>query len=176
VAHGAEISDELGHAPASNIRRRGPYHGKLVRARAARGRGGARGKMEASMVRCGGRNGNAGELARSVTVQVRLWARERQRGGKHEWRGRCCGRLEGGRARAREGAIGRHPAGVTGMRPPRGARRLPWSGQWGARAGEGGRVGPGRGRAWASVRCDTRVGELGWAGLREQAEAEAVAH
>jgi hypothetical protein len=39
--------------------------------------------------------------------------RERGReGGKREWRGRRCGRLEGGRARAREGAIGRHPAGV----------------------------------------------------------------
>jgi hypothetical protein len=35
-----------------------------------------------------------------------------------------CGRLEGRRARALEGAIGRHPAGVASMRPPRGARCL----------------------------------------------------
>jgi hypothetical protein len=40
-----------------------------------------------------------------------------------------CGRLEGGRAHAREGATGHHPAGVAGMRPPRGARRLLRSGQ-----------------------------------------------
>jgi hypothetical protein len=64
VAHGADISDELGHAPASNAHQRGPYHGKLVRALAARGRAGARRKMEAPVVHCGGQNGNVGERAR----------------------------------------------------------------------------------------------------------------
>jgi hypothetical protein len=56
-AHRAEISGELGHASASNAHRRGPYHRKLVQARAARGRGGAQRKMETPVVHCGGRNG-----------------------------------------------------------------------------------------------------------------------
>jgi hypothetical protein len=43
--HGAELSGEFGHAPASDSRRREPYHGLPRRARDARGGGSARGEV-----------------------------------------------------------------------------------------------------------------------------------
>jgi hypothetical protein len=45
------------------------------------------------------------------------------------------------KASASAGATGRHPAGVDGMRPPRGAERLSAVGTARPRAGEGGRGG-----------------------------------
>jgi hypothetical protein len=93
-AHEAEISDELGHAPASNACRRRPYHGKLVRARAARGRGRAQRKIEAPVVHCGGRNGQRWRacvraMAEKSHLACSAAAVERERKNWREWGGRA---------------------------------------------------------------------------------------
>jgi hypothetical protein len=139
------------------------YHGQLVRARAARGKDGARGKMEASMVRRNGRNGSADDGA---------WWRRRDYG--------CCccwlaavrrgegngGGSEGGRARGGSRRV-RRDAGATGGRVARGVGDV---------RPRGGRLLPRRhGVARAGGRRQARTREAGLGRLREQAEAEAVA-
>ena len=52
---GAELTSELGRAPVSNSQGQDAYHGKVVRARGARGEGEASGEMEWAPVSCGGR-------------------------------------------------------------------------------------------------------------------------
>jgi hypothetical protein len=95
-----------------------------------------------------------------------------------EWSGSGAGEIDECVGR---GATGRHPAGVAGMRSPRGGRGLPRSGACAReRAGEGeegGRARPGRGRARASKRLLARAREeLGRAGLHERARSEVSAH
>ena len=52
---GAELTSELGRAPASHSQEQDAYHGEVARARGARGEGEASGEMEWAPVSCGGR-------------------------------------------------------------------------------------------------------------------------
>ena len=52
---GAELTSELGRAPASNSQEQDAYHGEVARARGARGEGEASGEMEWSPASYGGR-------------------------------------------------------------------------------------------------------------------------
>jgi hypothetical protein len=79
--------------PASNGRRRRPYHGEQVRALAARGRNEVVAKMKALLVRCGGQNArHRRACVRAVAEKSRLVAAAVRGEGRSDWRS------EGGRA------------------------------------------------------------------------------
>ena len=85
VPTGAELSDELGRAPASNSGRLEPYHVERRRAQAAQCGGGATGEMEVLTARWDGRASEfrrgaarSGEGGRALRLLLLLSERERK--------------------------------------------------------------------------------------------------